>query len=398
MGWAAVAMAAAAETPLPPLAGEVTGEFAPLLLAGAPPVKWKMALRAGTAAGERIADFSIEGTGVEGAGVVRLSAPARGTWRLDAGEVELRTWLPLLAQKFLPILAGALADGHVAIRGEGELGDGRVSGHVTVELRNGSLRHAARGWALSGVMLKGELGHLPTLTSAGAWTLTFEEGHFAGLAARKGVVEFSIDAEEVVHVVRATCEMLDGRVEMAAFSFPLTKPAVKTEVRVNQIELAQLATLLPPVLAAASGKISGRVGLAWDAEKGVEPGSGRLQIDPGSLVTFRLAPQPGFLTSKLPATISPLPGPLAKLMTLPNPAFAPLRAIEMGETRLEVSALDIGLSPDGDAEGRSARLVFTARPEKGDDVEFVKFEVNVKGPLADVLRLGFEHGVSIRTR
>lgn len=395
---AAAATMAAAETPLPPLAGEVSGEFAPLLLAGAPTVKWTLALRAGTAAGERIADLGIEGAGVKGTGALRLMAATRGMWRLDAGEVELRTWLPLLAQKFLPLLTGALADGHVAIRGEGTLDDGRVGGRVAVELRNGSLRHAARGWALSGVMLKGGLGQLPELTSEGAWTLTFEEGNFAGLAARNGVVEFAIDAQEVVHVRRATCEMLEGRVEVAAFSFSLAKPVVKTDVRVNQIELAQLATLLPPVLSAASGKISGRVGLAWDAETGVHPGSGRLQIDPGSTVTFRLAPQPGFLTSKLPATISPLPGPLAKLMTIPNPAYAPLRAIEMGETRLEVSALDIGLSPDGDAEGRSARLVFTARPEKGDEVEFVKFEVNVKGPLADVLRLGFEHGVSIRAR
>lgn len=392
------ALASAAEPPLPPLAGEIAGDLVPSALPGGPTLRWKIALRAGASGTERIGDLSIEGKGARASGLVRLVAPTTGVWRLDAGELELRTWFAPLAAKFVATLVGATADGHLAVRGEGRLEEGKLTGRLALDLRGGALHSSAESWSVSGLRLQGALGQLPALASDGRFTLAFDEARFAGLLARNGTVEFAVDSSDVVHVSRAACEMLDGRVEVAPFSFPLAKPAVKTDVRVQQIELAQLASLLPPVLSAASGKISGRIALAWNAESGVQPGSGRLQIDPGSTVTIRLAPQPGFFTSAVPPTISVLPGPLAKLVKVTNPAYEPLRAMEMGESRLEVSALEVGLSPDGDAQGRTARLVFTARPENREDVEFVKFEVNVKGPLADVLRLGFEHGVSVRTR
>lgn len=397
--WLVVLPAAlGAATPVPPVSGEVSGELVPRLLPGAPNVAWKLALRPGNAAGGRAADLALDGPGVRAAGTAQLAANGEGTWRIERGELDAAVWFGALAGRFFPALRSTAAEGAIALSGEGAWRAGGWSGRLALALRDGLVRGAGQGWTLRGVELRGTLGALPSLATDGAVTLTFAEATVANITARNGRIELAVDAEEKVTVRRATCEVLEGSIDVMPFSFPLSAPVARTDVRVDRIELAQLAPLLPPVLSTASGKISGRVALAWDAAAGVQPGNGRLQVDPGSTVAIRLAPQPGFFTGRIPRTIAVLPGPFAKLINLPNPAYEPLRAIEMGETVLEVSALDIGLSPEGDADGRTARLVFTARPEKRDDVEFVKFEVNVKGPLADVLRLGIEHGISVHTR
>jgi hypothetical protein len=70
----------------------------------------------------------------------------------------------------------------------------------------------------------------------------------------------------------------------------------------------------------------------------------------------------------------------------------------MGETTLQIESLDIGLRPEGDPNGRTARVVLTAKPEKRKEVESVRFEINVKGPLTDVLRFGIEHNLSLSAR
>jgi hypothetical protein len=141
--------------------------------------------------------------------------------------------------------------------------------------------------------------------------------------------------------------------------------------------------------------------VSWSAAAGVTAGDGRLQIAPGEVASLRLSVAPGFLTSKVPRRLALLPawlGPIARAFSPENPAYETLRAIETGEMRLELNSLDVGLQPEGDPAGRTARVILTARPAKTDVVESVRFEINVAGPLADVVRMGLEGRVNIHSR
>ncbi len=387
---------------LPPLSGELSGEVTSLQIPGLPPLRWQVILRAGSGAGTRIAELTANAPGLRARAEVQLTAFGEGTWRLLEGEVDAARWFALLAPKFFPALVDAVVTGTLAVSGEGTLHEGKLTGRTQLELRDGAIRDSASTWSVTGVALRGALQQLPALVSDEPFKFSFIAATVAGLDIRDGAIELSIDGNGQVQVARATAAMLDGHVEVTPFAFSLAKPELKSDVHFTAIEIERLAAFLPPVLADATGKVSGRMAVSWSAAAGLSPGSGRLQIDPGAAATLRLAPKPGFLTSRVPERLSLLPkslGPLARMFSPINPAYETLRAIEMGEMRLEVNALDVGLRPDGDSEGRTARVVMTARPAaKNTAVESVRFEVNVSGPLADLVRMGLEGKIQVRAK
>ncbi|HUR56381.1 MAG TPA: YdbH domain-containing protein, partial [Opitutaceae bacterium] len=308
-------------------------------------------------------------------------------------------WFALLAPKYFPTFADLAVAGSLALTGEGTLHEGKVAGGAQLDLRNGSVQDAAKTWSVKGIGLHGALRQLPTLVTEAPVKLTFTEATIAGVTARDGALELGLGANGTVQVARATAAMLDGHVEVTPFAFPLAKPVVQTDVHFTAIEIERLAALLPPVLADATGKVSGRMAIGWSAEDGLSPGSGRLQIDPGAAAVLRLSPQPGFFTKRVPERLTLLPkslGALSRMFSPINPAYETLRAIEMGEMKLEVNSLDVGVRPEGDPEGRTARVVLTARPAApGTAVKSVRFEINVSGPLADLVRLGLQGKIDV---
>ncbi|MDF3059877.1 MAG: hypothetical protein K0R17_4092, partial [Rariglobus sp.] len=70
-----------------------------------------------------------------------------------------------------------------------------------------------------------------------------------------------------------------------------------------------------------------------------------------------------------------------------------------GKVGLRVDLLEARLTPEGDERGRSASVVIRARPERaGTVIGEVTFEVNVSGPLAEVLKLGMQQGLSLQVK
>jgi hypothetical protein len=76
-----------------------------------------------------------------------------------------------------------------------------------------------------------------------------------------------------------------------------------------------------------------------------------------------------------------------------------LSEIERGKLALRVNSLEVRLTPEGDARGRSASVVIRATPQQADTaVGEVTIDVNVAGPLAAVLRMGMKQDFSSQVR
>ena len=78
-----------------------------------------------------------------------------------------------------------------------------------------------------------------------------------------------------------------------------------------------------------------------------------------------------------------------------NPAYESMQVIELGQTDLHVRSLEVKLTPEGDGGGRSAKVIVVAQPEQANNVVGkVTFEINVFGPLANVVVLGMKQKLS----
>jgi hypothetical protein len=133
----------------------------------------------------------------------------------------------------------------------------------------------------------------------------------------------------------------------------------------------------------------------------VEPIDGHLVIDAKQPVDLTLAPQPGFLTGQVPRHYEFLPswmGPVARRLSPVNPAYEMLEGVELGRVPLRVQRLEVNFYPPNDEMDRTVRILVEGRPSDGKVVDQVTIQLNLAGPLADIIRLGLEHRSQISAR
>jgi hypothetical protein len=392
-----VGVASGAELKIPPLTGELTGDFLALKIVGAPTLHWKMALRSATA-DERLVDLTAEAEGIRLRIELRTDAAGNGTWRLREGRLESGAPVQQFVAAQWPKAASLVWTGTLLLSGEGTLRGDQVTGRLNVDLRDGSVRDAADTWALADIGLTGTFG-LSDYASDGLVRLTFSEARGVGLAARNGIVEFTLDAQQVVRVTRAESGLIGGHVTFGPFEFPLARPEVETAVDFAGVELSGLKKLLPPALSDASGPVSGRVDVRWTLANGLVFANGSLQPKANETALIRLAPAPGFLTGRMPAKVRDvLPswlGPMRQLFPAKIPAYETLRDVELGKIPLNVKTVVIAMQPDGAPDGKSAQITVITKPVgESSAIDAVRFEINVTGPMADLVRLALEGRLS----
>ena len=397
-------LAAAARAQLPALSGELRGDFVPPV-AGAPNVRWELTLKT-SASGRREGKLTVAAPDLKAEiDVDTDEAFADGTWRIVAAELAPGPWLALIAPQFAPALVGTEVTGTVRLSGQGMLRDGQPAGRITVEWVDGAVGNVVQGWALAGVTFQGDYDFdatAKTWSSVGPGKLTVGTIAAKRFGARNLALQFQIDQKLVPRVEVAQVEIAGGEIKADPFSVPLTPPVIDVKLKISRIGLQDVVALVPTGLSDARGRVDGELALGWSKALGLRIGAGRLDLWPDEPMVLRLSPAPGLLSSGMSARFELLPakfGPLAKWLSLRNPGYADLVAIEMGRTALAVDSLEVRLTPAGDSLGRSARVSVNARPEiAGTSVGPVTFEVGVKGPLAYVLRIGAENGATLKLK
>ncbi|HEY0967070.1 MAG TPA: YdbH domain-containing protein [Opitutaceae bacterium] len=385
---------------LPPLAGDLRGEFTPV---PGRTLQWQVSLK-GSAEPLRPGELIVTGEGAElrvafdldsAAGVVR--------WQITEGRIDLATWLPVLAAYLgRTDLLDLEVKGTLVLAGEGEAGDQGVSGRMVADLKDVSAWHGVWGVQLDGI--EGRIGGPIDGLLAGdvPFDLSVQTITTLRLGARLLAVRGKLVGFSSADIATARVEIAGGAVEADLFSATFEPLAVAARIRVTRVGLQDIVQLVPAALAQANGRVNGDVRVAWSETDGFQIGEGRLRLDASEPTTLTLAASPGFLTSQVPSRFVLLPawlGPLSRWFSPINPAHQTLREIELGQIPLQVQSLSIDLSPDGDAAGRTASVSIRGRPVgDGGVVEVVTFQINVAGPLSEVLKLGVEQDFSVDLR
>jgi len=396
--------AEAAESPLPNAAATLSGS---VTWAQQPAIVWEVKARSSAALSQAGGEFLISSDGLKAKGIVSFE-PGTNTvdWEFDRATVDLAVWARAFAAKAAPSakFGDFLTKGLLAISSKGQLRDGLPSGSATLALEGAMLDSRTNALRVDGISFDLQIDDLNQLTSAPAQILSFAAAEYSGVLAKAGAIRFQLRSQQEIRIERAEMKMFDDTIVVDPFSVPIVDGAIgafDATVRVSGVALGEIALLLPETLAEARGRLSGEILLRWMPQMGLNLGDGSFRIDRVDSVEVRLAPQPGFLTSQMPAKITLLPawlGKVSRWLAPDNPAYPVLQAIEMGDLALTVDTLEIHSRPGGDALGRTARIIMTAHPKTGQVVESVLFEVNVSGPLDQVIKFGLSNPFSFKSR
>jgi len=369
-----------------PLRGELGGEVKLAVLAEAG-LTWRA---------------SLTGEGVmlvaraEGVELDVLATPVSAAldvwqWQMRRGEIDLGMWWPQLRNLAGEAAAGWSASGRMTLAGEGawSAADG-PTGEVRVALREGWARSDALDLEVSGLELDVVTKELTTAMLAPGQVLRVAKVVKAGAEVRDITVEFGLTAAQVLGVRKAEAFFMGGRVKLRPFELALDDLKFAAAAEVEGMQLGEVAKLMPWAVETAEGSLRGRIELAWDVQRGLRVRDGGLDIVRLDGAEFRLAKTPGLLTGDMPSKFGffPKTWPLLRKVGITNPAYAPLREIEMGREGLRIETLKVSFWPDGVGVGRTATIHVVGKPTSGKLVEEVVLDLNFHGPWSDFLSFG----------
>jgi hypothetical protein len=301
-----------------------------------------------------------------------LDPHGEGTWTLTEAAIDLGEWFGWVAAKFLPAAAGTSLGGVLTVHGGGTWRGGMLGGRAEVDLKDGRYEDAVRKLVVEGVSLHVTLDDLAARRTGAAQRLTWQGGHYDVVPFGEGRVEFALQGE-ALHVSTATLAIFGGELQTGAMAMSAEHPNFSVTAQMKGIDVGKLLFLLPPVLAAAQGRLDGRIALRRDAA-GLQLGVGRLSLRQGETADLRFTPTPGLLSSRLPVAV--------------KAHYPGLGHLETGGIPLRAELLEVILTPAGDEEGRTASVRIAGGPADPAFKAPVDLQINVRGPLESLVKFG----------
>jgi hypothetical protein len=375
------AVPAPAEWKLPPLDGELAGEFDALMLGGAPKLKWKLTLRTEKPR-ERSVGFVIEGHGLRLRGDARLDPHGEGAWRIAEAEIDAGEWFGWIGSRLSANLASASAAGTLQLTGEGSWRGGVLGGRASISIREGRIDDTAHKILLEGISVDVEIADLAARRTEPAQVFTWRSGRYDVVALGVGRIEFALNGDQL-HVNEAAIDVFGGELKVPSLTMSTSRPEFSVIAQMSGVAVDQILFLLPQVLSEAHGRVDGIVALKRDST-GIQIGNGRLALREGETADLRLAVKPGWLTTSLPPEIVKY--------------FPGFRKIETGEIPIRARVLEMTFTPLGDAAGRTAWVHVAGGPTDPELTAPIDATVNVRGPLEELVKIGADLGTNSRLR
>ena len=359
------------------------------------------------APGVRRARVEVTGHGARVVARAELDLASGVThWTIESAEADLNEAFPVMGALWWAnsSFASTGITGKLVVSGSGSVDtSGNWTANLIGDINGATLRDDADGWLAEGVSAHVEFPALPSLKTNAAAAQPVTISRFTHSATQLVLEDvrtgFAMDESGAggaggalrLHVGDATARVADGTIDVGAFDFVPSAPAVATTVQVHGIESGNLAHLLPGTVSEARGKFNGSVALTWDPANGLRPGKGSLSLKKEDGTMLRLAETPGLFTANMDSRIYFLPpsfGFLRKWFSLKNPAYDTLKEIEHGQQPIRVENITIRFTPDGDDAGRTATVIIEAKPTNPkSSIQHLRINVNVSGPLAKVIEM-----------
>jgi hypothetical protein len=366
---------------LPPLDGKLEGEFNPVLLGGAPKVKWTLALKAAKPR-ERTIAFELEGRGLRVRGDATLDPVGEGAWRITEAEVNLGDWAGWVLPRVAPQAAGVSLGGTLTLTGNGTWRGGKIGGRAALSFREGRIDDPAHKVMLEGISIDFDVADLAAQRSEPAQVFTWRSGRYDVVPLGVGRIEFALEGKQI-RVTKAAIDVFGGELNVGSLVMSTERPEFSVTAQMSGVAVDQILFLLPPVLSEAHGRLDGNVALKRDSA-GIQIGDGRLALREGETADLRLAVKPGWLTTSLPpAIVKYFPG---------------FRKMENGEIPIRARQLEITFTPLGDPKGRTAWVHIAGGPSDPQLTAPVDLNVDVRGPLEALVRIGADLGTDPRLR
>lgn len=349
--------------------------------------------------GDHRTTLSLVGEGLEfQASLIAETRTRPASWAIEKGSISLAAWTSAIAQHLSQEWSHLVAHGQLTLTGGGTWEDNGPRGRIHVSMTGGDFSDPLAGWALAGIAITGNFDLQPdfTLRSPDHAELSVQTITTSRFGARSLRIRGLLTEAEVFQIDTIFLEIAGGFLEnRESFRVNLTPFSLRAPLRISRIGVQDVAALVPSGLSDARGRLHGEIILGYDTARGIEIGMGKLLLDEFEPTIVRLSPSPGLFTASIPARFQFLPGKIGDALSLRNRGYDALQAIELGHTELRVDSMNITLTPDGDGEGRSARVQLEATPlDKEGAVQKVSFTINVAGPLSALLNIGLTQDFS----
>jgi hypothetical protein len=320
----------------------------------------------------------------------RTSSHTKLAWEVDRprleiaasrAEIDLADLVDQARTLFPSELAPFGASGVIEteLTGTLENGTARVSG--TTRFADLAVRANDLGLVVSGVNGEWDWINLATVTSSVGQRL-----RIARVEAGKAVVSDieitgSLASANRLQVDSLTAHVFGGVVRLGSSELILSPLALSLTVSVENVDLAQLAQILPPMNASVTGRVDGTLRISRANNRWSIQG-GRLSLRRDSAATLRVN-MPGLITGG---------------MTPSGPGYEILRKVEDGFLNLRIDSLEAEFSPALSESERSALITITGHPLSDQVKAPVSFDVSVRGDLTRLISVGLRDDFSLSTK
>jgi len=303
-------------------------------------------------------------------------ASGASKFQVARAELDLARWQDFIGQMVvLPGGKWSLA-GKLQGSATGAYADGKLTLAGDVELSEGRFEFPARSVVADGVSAKFRFRDLDKFIS--------EPGDVRVASLTAGEIKTSnldlqlaFDTVERIAVTRATLEAFGGRLAAEPFRFFPRQNELEAVLLVDGLVVEQVLALAKDVPAKATGRVDGRVPLRIDSA-GIRLGTGWLELKRGVYAEVQFNAD-GLLTRGV----------------APNGAqYAVLKKIEAGLLRLKLAELRLDIRPPKAPPGRSAIIHLAGSPVDPEVKAPVTLDLNVNGPIEQLLNLGMNSRVS----
>lgn len=351
--------------PLPALGGRLVMSGAGAALGDDFNHRGRIEWRDGTA-GERPAALSSDLALTPG--VVLLTAAH--------GEAELAPWMEFI--RSLDLLPAEVSElqGRVQFDGELALREGALGGRGAVEWSDGGVTLTDPDFTATGIAASFRFDDLAGLRSQPG-TVRIAQLRLGAVTAAQADLELSVQGLDELSVHRATFESLGGRMSTGPFIVRPLRQEFEATFVLDGVAMEQVLALTDKVPATAVGRVDGRVPVRWTKGE-FYFGTGWLALKAGTTAELELHAR-GLLTGGVPPT--DVRGEL-------------MQKVESGLLRLVVSELRLDLRPPNAPDDRTAVLRITGQPKSSELKTTLNLEVNVNGPVEQLLNLGMDERLS----